>query len=147
LGPGFWLLTPLQLDDGRVVLVNRGYVSGKTEPGLPEGRILVNGLLRLTEPHGRVLRENQPAQGLWYSRDVAAIAQARGLKDAAPFFIDADAPPGAASGAAGAAAREPVGGLTIISFPNNHLVYALTWYGLAAMMIVALWLLFREEKE
>ncbi len=64
-----------------------------------------------------------------------AIAAARGLSDVAPYFVDADAAPGAAAPTAG-----PVGGLTVIAFPNNHLVYALTWYGLALMVAGAAWI-------
>ena len=71
------------------------------------------------------LRANDPAAGRWYSRDVAAIAWARGLSEVAPYFIDADA----ASEPGGI----PVGGLTVVVFHNNHLVYAITWYVLAAM--------------
>ena len=61
------------------------------EAGQVAGEVTVTGLLRLTEPGGRFLRPNDPAGNRWYSRDVAAIARARGLPGAAPFFIDADA--------------------------------------------------------
>jgi surfeit locus 1 family protein len=85
----------------------------------------VTGLLRINEPKGTLLRSNVPAEERWYSRDVTAIAAARGLQNVAPYFIDADDTknPG----------DLPVGGLTQIVFPNNHLVYAITWYGLAVM--------------
>jgi surfeit locus 1 family protein len=127
-GPGFWLLAPLQLADGSVVLVNRGYVpSLRHGAGTPSGLVEVEGLLRLSEPGGGFLRHNDPAGERWYSRDVAAIAAARGLDKVAPYFVDA-----AADTAAGPA--EPVGGLTVISFANSHLVYALTWYGLALLV-------------
>ncbi|GJE38298.1 putative SURF1-like protein [Methylobacterium persicinum] len=131
-GAGFWVLTPLRRSDGTLVLVNRGFVPGSRrdpasrEAGQVAGPVSVTGLLRLTEPGGAFLRANDPAQGRWYSRDVAAIAAARGLSDIAPYFVDADATPNPGG--------LPIGGLTVISFPNNHLVYAITWYGLAAML-------------
>ena len=75
------------------------------------------------------------ATGKWYSRDVAAIAVAQGLSNVAPYFVDADK--------SGTAA--PVGGLTIIAFPNNHLVYMLTWFALAAMTIVAFVVFVRQD--
>ncbi len=53
----------------------------------------VTGLLRMTEPRGAFLRHNNPAANLWYSRDVQAIAAARGLSHVAPYFIDAEARP------------------------------------------------------
>jgi surfeit locus 1 family protein len=87
----------------------------------------VTGLLRITEPRGGFLRSNDPAHDRWYSRDVAAIAQAKNLTDVAPYFIDADASP--------VGEKDPVGGLTVVSLPNNHLVYALTWLCLAALSV------------
>jgi surfeit locus 1 family protein len=131
-GPGFWVITPLTADAGFTVLVNRGLVPSELAApaarvaGRPSGPVTVTGLLRLSEPHGGFLRRNAPAQGRWYSRDVAAIARADGLANAAPYFIDADAAPNPGGW--------PLGGLTVIRFPNSHLVYALTWFGLAAMV-------------
>ncbi|TXN80229.1 MULTISPECIES: SURF1 family protein [Methylobacterium] len=131
LGGGFWVLTPL-VSEGFTVLVNRGFVpSDRRDPAgwrRPEGEVVVTGLLRLTEPGGAFLRSNAPPENRWYSRDVAVIASARGLSDVAPYFIDADAGPEGGL---------PVGGLTVVAFHNNHLVYALTWFTLAAMMLGA----------
>ena len=128
LGGGFWVLTPLRTADGAIVLINRGFVptDRRDDIGSPPGEVEVSGLLRVTEPGGAFLRSNDPAAERWFSRDVQAIARTRVLTQVAPFFIDADA---SAEGRG-----EPVGGLTVVSFPNNHLVYALTWFGLAAML-------------
>jgi surfeit locus 1 family protein len=134
-GPGFWVMTPLRTEQGYEVLVNRGFTPTEAAPqaarraGLISGAVTVTGLLRISEPHGAFLRANQPAAGRWYSRDVAAIARARDLTQPAPYFIDAD----------GALNRGqwPRGGMTVVRFRNSHLAYALTWFGLAAM--VALW--------
>ncbi len=135
-GGGYWVLTPLQTGDGSIVLVNRGFVPPELrEPsarpaGEPAGEVTVIGLLRMTEPKGGFLRSNDPAHDRWYSRDVAAIATARGLGAVAPFFVDADAGP--------ARGVYPIGGLTVVRFPNNHLIYALTWFGLALMLAARL---------
>jgi len=102
----------------------------------------VTGLLRMGEPGSGFLRNNDPAANLWYSRDLPAIAAARGLKDVAPYFIDADA----ASSPGRDPAKAPVGGLTVLEFPNNHLVYAITWYALALMIIVGVVIFVREDK-
>ena len=145
LGSGFWLLSPLQGADGAVVLVNRGFIPPQTElPAPPEGPVLVTGLLRLTEPGGGFLRQNDPAADRWFSRDVAAIAQARGLVGlgpVAPYFVDADATPAGGEPAPG----QPMGGLTVIAFANSHLVYALTWYALALMVAGAAIALTRQN--
>lgn len=120
IGAGFWVMTPLQAADG-IYLVNRGFVPADDRDGAsrPGGEVTVTGLIRMTEPDGGFLRSNDPAADRWFSRDVAAIGAAKGLT-LAPFFIDADRGEGL-----------PVGGLTVVSFPNNHLSYALTWYALA----------------
>lgn len=138
LGPGFWVLTPLQRANGETILVNRGFVPpDRRDPasrmaGQIEGPTTVTGLLRLSEPGGGFLRANDPVGGRWYSRDVAAITSARGLTDTAPYFIDADAAPNIGGW--------PVGGLTVIAFTNHHLVYATTWFTLAAMLAaVGVW--------
>lgn len=140
IGPGFWLLSALQQADGAVVLVNRGFVpqDAKTDPTPPDTTVTITGLLRPTEPGGGFLRSNDPAGNRWFSRDVAAIAQARGLPQVAPYFVDADANPKAGPG-------EPVGGLTVIAFANSHLVYALTWYTLALMVAGAAFGLARQN--
>ncbi|WP_312306675.1 SURF1 family cytochrome oxidase biogenesis protein, partial [Pulveribacter sp.] len=104
-------------------------------------------LLRMSEPGGGFLRRNAPAEGRWHSRDVAAIAQAQGLGDAAPFFIDAGIPGTrpAAAPAAGSDGPWPRPGLTVVQFHNSHLVYVFTWWGLAAMVLGAAVLVARYE--
>lgn len=144
-GPGWWVLVPLQLADGTTVLVNRGYVDDAhrdpTRHALADPAALqtVVGLLRLSEPRGGFLRANDPAQEHWYSRDVAAIGAARQIPamQFAPYFVDAEA---------GADPQAwPVGGLTVVRFRNSHLVYAATWYTLAAMSALAGWIATRRR--
>ena len=94
LGAGYWVLTPLQAADGSIVLVNRGFVAADDRNRVEPGRSgSITGLLRITEPKGAFLRHNNPAENRWYSRDVQAIAAARGLSHVAPYFIDAEATP------------------------------------------------------
>lgn len=139
-GPGYWVLTPLKRSDGTLVLINRGFVPSERRDastrrgGNPDGLVEITGLLRMTDPKGGFLRDNAPQHNRWYSRDVAAIAAARGLHDVAPFFVDADAGSQIAGG--------PIGGLTVIRFPNNHLIYALTWFALAFMLAGKLFVTF-----
>jgi surfeit locus 1 family protein len=142
-GAGFWVVTPLETTDRGTILINRGFVppdrrdpASRAEGQLP-GTVTVTGLLRMTEPGGGFLRENDPAGNRWYSRDVAAIAASKGLTQAAPYFIDADATanPGGL----------PVGGLTVVRFRNSHAVYAFTWYTLALMSIGAIVYLLRQR--
>jgi surfeit locus 1 family protein len=146
LGTGYWVLTPLRSAEGTVVLINRGFVPPQWREradlsgGPAGGEVTVTGLLRITEPGGGFLRRNDPGAGRWYSRDVMAVAAARGLTRVAPYFVDAEAPsfaPGKPAGGAEAEPQEPVAGMTVIAFQNDHLVYAITWYALALMVAVA----------
>lgn len=141
LGSGYWIMTPLHTKERGTVLVNRGFIAqGIDAAPAPSGEVRVEGLLRLSEPAGSVLRDNVPAEDRWYSRDVQAIAERHGLR-LAPYFVDARSDQPGSPGGSG-----PVGGLTIISFHNSHLVYALTWYGLAAMVVGAAVIVFRESR-
>ena len=94
--------------------------------GLIEGETTVTGLYR--SPHGRTwyMPSDAIAGNEWFSRDPKLYAAAYGLPAAsvAPYIIDARADPNLPGGL-------PQGGETIIDFPNNHLQYALTWFGLA----------------
>lgn len=143
-GAGFWVLTPLRLPDDAAVLINRGFVptdrrapADRIASELAAGPVAVTGLLRLSEPGGGFLRANDAAGDRWFSRDVAAIAAAKGLSDVAPYFVDADATPNPGG--------LPVGGLTVVAFRNGHLVYALTWYALAAMSAAGAWHVHRRR--
>ena len=148
LGSGYWVMTPMRTDQGFWVIVNRGFVPQEyRDPELraanePTGDQHVVGLLRMTEPGGGVLRSNDAENDRWYSRDVQAIATSRKLSQAAPvapYFVDVSptpAPPG----------PWPRSGMTVLHFSNNHLVYAITWFALAAMMAGAIGYLVVDER-
>ena len=155
-GAGFWVMTPLQQADGSQILINRGFTPEKmraewlkqiSEAGPSSETVTVIGLMRMSEPGGGFLRKNDAASGQWFSRDVAAMSQSMGLPHAAPYFIDLGVPtsnPAYTKDAFGADVLRP--GMTVIKFPNSHLVYALTWYGLAAMVLGAAWLVRKHDK-
>ena len=126
-GSGFWVMAPFETDDGWRLFINRGFVpDGRisvADRPRPEGEQRVTGLLRLTQPGGAFLRDNDPAANRWFSRDTVAMADMFGLGEVAPYFIDADA----------SGDGLPIGGLTVVSFPNKHFGYAMTWFALAAV--------------
>ena len=140
LGSGYWMLVPLRRDDGTVLLVNRGFVSGDDRARVVEAAAkehaptAVTGLLRLSEPPGRFLFRNDPVADRWRSRDIEGIAAARGLQRVAPYFIDADAGDAEDRGPR----MRPVGGLTVVAFSDNHLLYAIVWSALALLCVAAL---------
>jgi surfeit locus 1 family protein len=128
--PGYLVLTPLRLESGAYVIVNRGFVpeSLKDKAARPEGEITgkvkVTGLMRPPEARNAFTPPDDPAAGRYFTRDPAVIAAHFGLSGMAPFSIDADDTP--------VPGGWPKGGTTEIVIPNNHLSYAVTWFGLAA---------------
>ena len=136
LGAGWWVLTPLRQADGTIILVNRGFVPPQQRDhrlrakGNPLGEVEIVGLLRLSEPGGGFLRRNDAVAERWFSRDVMAIAAAHRLDKVAPYFVDAERAPAADP-------QAPVAGLTVLDFRDQHLVYAITWFALAAMVAAA----------
>lgn len=131
-GAGHWLMVPLQTPSTHI-WINRGFIPARSEPPkwhMPEGRIRINGVLRVSEPDGTLLESNDPANGRWYSRDVAALSNNVGLSQAAAFFIDA--------AHHGPEETWPRGGLTKLQFRNSHLSYAATWYAMALLLFGAL---------
>jgi surfeit locus 1 family protein len=136
---GFYVMTPLVLDTGAQVLVNRGFVPTPfRDPvtraeALPKGEVEIVGLVRASQEQNSFVPDNIPEREQWLTRDIAQIATARGLERAAPFYIDAEYD--------AQAPDWPRGGGTILDLPNNHLQYAVTWYGLA-LVLVGVFLLF-----
>jgi surfeit locus 1 family protein len=131
-GPGYFIMTPLRLADGADIIVNRGFVPQDQQarfaalPNAPDGPVIVTGLMRASQPRNWFTPADDPAKGEWFTRDPAAIAAALHLPRAAPFTIDADASQNRGD--------LPQGGETILAFPNNHLDYAFTWFGMAAAL-------------
>jgi surfeit locus 1 family protein len=132
-GPGYWVLTPIETAGGALLFVNRGFVpleranAATRREGQVAGIVTVTGLLRMAEGRSWFTPADDPARHLWQTRDPAAIAKAYGLSRAAPFFVDADDAPNPGG--------LPQGGETKLVFPNRHLEYALTWFGLALALI------------
>jgi surfeit locus 1 family protein len=134
-GPGFWVVTPFALSDGGTVFVNRGFVPQGRELAKERGEspsdssTEVVGLMRPSETRGTFTPADRPDQNTFYARSVADLAAAKAISQpVAPFMIDlvaAETPPGGL----------PQAGETRMSFTNNHLQYAITWYGLAAALL------------
>lgn len=136
--PGMHVLTPLVLADGSgTVLVNRGWVPpanarNPAEFDYPGGVVLVDGFLRAGAKTSEWVPDNEPANDIWFYADAPAMAKARGLGVVKPYVIEL-AP--TAAGLAGARGY-PIAGQTVTAIRNNHLQYAVTWFGLAATLVV-----------
>ena len=144
-GPGYQVLTPLALDDGGTVIVNRGFAPAELkEParraaGQVAGEVTISGLMRRPEARNAFTPADEPDKNLWFTRDPAALAAHWGLQGVAPFSVDADTTPNPGGW--------PKGGATVMKIPNNHLAYALTWFALAATLaaVTAVFIANRER--
>jgi surfeit locus 1 family protein len=156
-GPGYWVFAPARLAGeagGGVVVVNRGFVpEGRQNAGSrpggqiggQAGRVDLVGVMRWPEARSMFTPADDPARNLWFVRDHLAMAAARGWGGEvareegappgaiAPFFVEQEAPP--------APGGLPAVGPIRPNLPNNHLQYALTWYGLAVVLVAvfAVW--------
>ena len=106
------------------ILVDRGFLDQRLK--LTAGQTIstpIVGILRRGDTRNFVTPRNDPAQNLWYGRDIAAMAQALGVSKPAPTYLMLEQP------------APPPGGPVIAPLPsdtpNNHLQYAITWFGLA----------------
>lgn len=131
-GMGYLVVTPLETADGWLVYVNRGFVpedrkdSASRSDGQTVAELTVVGLLRAPRSRTWLSAEDDLAGNVWFSRDPALFSAWSGLaaERVAPYTIDMRFDPRLPGGL-------PQGGETLVQFPNNHLGYALTWFGLA----------------
>jgi surfeit locus 1 family protein len=139
-GPGYWVMTPLVLDAGGTIFVNRGFIpqdrrSEFPSTVVPQGHQDLTGLLRRAETAGGFTPEPDYSNGIDWIRDPQRLA-AFGTdlpQPVLPWFVDLPA---------GAPGELPQGGETVVEFPNNHLGYALTWFGFAIItpVLLGFWL-------
>ena len=144
---GYHIYTPMTLADGAILFVNRGFVpmdkvdTSTRQAGNPDGPVTIKGLARekLTAKPSSMVPDNDVAKNIFFWKDLDVMATSTGLDPSKvlPFFVDADAAPNPGG--------FPVGGVTIFDLPNNHLQYAITWYSLAAaLVLVSAILVWRE---
>jgi surfeit locus 1 family protein len=138
-GPGYWVFTPARLADGSRVVVNRGFVPdsrkspASRQQGQTAGPIKIVGALRWPQERHWFTPNDEPANNLWFTGDPQAIAAAKGLDKGAgavaPFYVEQESPvpPGGL----------PKPGKLVVGLPDNHLQYALTWYGLAVVLLIS----------
>jgi surfeit locus 1 family protein len=136
-GIGFFWMTPLQVDGGPIVFINRGFVPSGGDwkaPAVPtpEGPQIISGLLRAVEGARTFTPPDDPAKGEYFSRDPAVMARSVGLvpEQVVNLFIDAERTAGSLTPPIGIDPRE-----MIARIPNNHLQYAVTWFAFALTLV------------
>ncbi|MGB8484932.1 MAG: SURF1 family protein [Xanthobacteraceae bacterium] len=139
--PGYFAFQPARLDDGRTVVVNRGYVPMDRTVPWTGGSLDVVGYLRWPEARPWFLSDTNKSSDTWFVRDPSAMAAAKGWGEVAPFYVDQEspAPPDGL----------PRPGTLKVNLPNDHFQYALTWFGLALVIVVmfGIWLATRGRGE
>ena len=141
--PDYHVLTPFTLDNGRTLLVDRGEVpKDRLDPasratGNVADHTQVTGVWRTPDAPGAFTPAPDTAHRIWYARDLAGIAAADHLRLAAPVVIEADSTPNPGGW--------PRGGQTVVAFRNQHLSYAVTWFGLAVVLL-GVWLAYHISR-
>jgi len=131
---GWQVVTPLARAEGGIVLVDRGWVPDdrKDPRRRPErqvaGPVTVIGVVNRVAARGVFAPDNDPARGDWFRIDPPAMARTLGLQHVAPYWIVATRDRKSSVG--------PIGNDRVAMPPNNHLLYAITWYALAALLAV-----------
>jgi surfeit locus 1 family protein len=144
-GPGYWVMTPLMLATGGTVFINRGFVPESSGPAFAQGGSVESGLISIAgvardaEAIGSFTPSPDLTRHVEWVRNPARLAAMAGdlPQPVAQVYVDMPAgPPGAL----------PQGGETVIEFPNNHLGYAMTWYGFALLVPFLLFFWVRRQQ-
>ena len=141
--PVYHVLTPLQTDSGKTLMVDRGAVpKEKLDPasraaGNVAGEVAVTGVWRAPDAPGLFTPAPDLSKRVWYARDLAGMAAADRITLSQAALVEADATPNPGG--------LPKGGQTVVSFRNEHLSYAVTWFGLA-IMLLGVWFSYQISK-
>lgn len=145
-GPGYFVFAPARLSGGSIVVIDRGFVpldrmnSATRAQGVPHGTIDIVGVMRWPEQRGTFTPGDDVKTNVWFLRDLQAMAQAKKWDTKAPFYIDQESPvpPGGL----------PLPGKLVVHLPDNHLQYAITWFGLALGLagVYVVWLVGRLRR-
>jgi cytochrome oxidase assembly protein ShyY1 len=138
-GPGTWAFVPARLPSGETVVINTGFVQNTMQDRAQQDRavtrlitgepVALTGYIRFAEAAGTLTPAENIAKRLWFTRDHFAMARALGWGEVAPFYIDLEAPV-PASGI-------PKPGPLEVHLKDDHLQYAITWFGLAGAVVIA----------
>jgi cytochrome oxidase assembly protein ShyY1 len=148
-GPGTWAFLPARLPDGETVVIDTGFVPNTMQEralqdravsGLVAGEpVTLTGYLRFPEKAGLLTPAESPTKRLWFTRDHLAMARILGWGEVAPFYIDLETPVPAGG--------VPKPGPLDVHLKDDHLQYAITWFGLAGAMVIAFTIWWRAQRK
>jgi cytochrome oxidase assembly protein ShyY1 len=138
-GPGTWAFLPARLPGGETIAINAGFVQNTMQDRSQQDRavtrlvtreqVTLTGYIRFPEVAGVLTPPENPAKRLWFTRDHLAMARALGWGEVAPFYIDLEQPV-PASGI-------PKPGALEVHLKDDHMQYAITWFGMAGAVVIA----------
>lgn len=128
---GYWIITPLKLENDEIILINRGWMDDAravvTANAVPSKSVVkVTGTLRKSDAKSNAVGGDAR---LWHVLDIAGISKALGKDHAAKLvlFAESVAP-------ADDAGFKPAP--VSASLRNAHLQYAIFWFGAAVLLAV-----------
>jgi cytochrome oxidase assembly protein ShyY1 len=153
-GPGTWAFLPARLPTGETVAINAGFVQNTMQDRSQQDRavtrlvtgdpVTLTGYLRFPEKAGLLTPSENMTKRLWFTRDHLAMARALGWgqgggsQQVAPFYIDLETPV-PSSGI-------PKPGPLEVHLKDDHMQYAITWFGLAGAMVIAFGVWWRAQR-
>jgi cytochrome oxidase assembly protein ShyY1 len=147
-GPGTWAFMPARLPGGETVVINAGFAQNTMQDRSQQDRavarlitnqpVTLTGYIRFPERAGMLTPAENPAKRLWFTRDHLAMARALGWGEVAPFYIDLEQPV-PASGI-------PKPGPLAVHLKDDHMQYAITWFGLAGAVVIAFAVWWRAQR-
>lgn len=135
---GYFMLTPFTLeDDGRIILVNRGF-SPPEKASQPEGLQSVDGIIRPARQKRFFSPANDSTRNIWFYEDFPAMEVATGLT-LTPIIVEATG------------TKEhgiyPIPSNGVVTVRNDHLAYAITWFTLAGVGLIMFAIYHRAREE
>jgi surfeit locus 1 family protein len=147
-GPGTWAFLPARLPMGETIVINTGFVQNTMQDRAQQDRAVtrlvtgqpatLTGYIRFPESAGALGPAENPVKRLWFTRDHLAMARALGWGEVAPFYIDLESP-APESGI-------PKPGPLEVHLKDDHLQYAITWFGLAGAVVIAFGVWLRGQR-
>ena len=147
-GPGAWAFLPARLASGETVIVNAGFVQNTMQDRAQQDRaagrlvtgqpVTLSGYIRFPESPGTFTPAENAGKRLWFARDVSGMARVLNWGSVAPFYIDLESPV-PSSGV-------PKPGPLHVHLKDDHLQYAITWFGLAAVVVIAFGFWLRAQR-
>jgi cytochrome oxidase assembly protein ShyY1 len=147
-GPGTWAFMPARLAGGEIVVINAGFVQNTMQDRSVQDRsvtrlvskepVTLTGYLRFPEKAGVLTPAENVDKRLWFTRDHLSMAHVLGWGEVAPFYIDLEKPV-PASGI-------PKPGPLEVHLKDDHMQYAITWFGLAAAVVIAFAVWWRAQR-